>query len=130
MVAAIALPGYGAPYGCAIRDRIVCRHRRAGVIALADVLRLDQTVQYTSVAATCMALATVFTALVEPKLAGRKFSRRELLLGLAGTSRRGTGGWRRAVRGHRNGILVGAISAFFVALFSSSTSAWSNTEIP
>ena len=30
-----------------------------------------------SVGATCMALATVFTALLEPKLAGRAFSRRE-----------------------------------------------------
>lgn len=71
-----------------------------------------------SVAATCMALATVFTALVEPKLAGRKFSRRELLLGLAVLP-----GVALVVGGvpfaYRNGILVGAISAFFVALFSS-----------
>ncbi|MCA0394710.1 MAG: DMT family transporter, partial [Proteobacteria bacterium] len=36
-----------------------------------------------SVAATCMALATVFTALIEPMVARRRFSRRELVLGLA-----------------------------------------------
>ena len=50
-----------------------------------------------SVGATCIALATVFTALLEPKLAGRAFSRRELLLGIA----------------------VGALSALLVAIFGS-----------
>ena len=36
-----------------------------------------------SVGATCIALATVFTALVEPWLARTRFSRRELALGIA-----------------------------------------------
>ena len=36
-----------------------------------------------SIGATCMALATVFTAIVEPWLAKRPFSRRELALGIA-----------------------------------------------
>ena len=36
-----------------------------------------------SVAATCMALATVFTALIEPRLTGRRLSLRELALGVA-----------------------------------------------
>ncbi len=71
-----------------------------------------------SVAATCMALATVFTALVEPKLAGRRFSRRELALGLAvlpGVALV-VGGIPEAMR---IGVAVGALSALFVALFAS-----------
>lgn len=71
-----------------------------------------------SVGATCMALATVFTALVEPKLARRKFSHRELLLGIAvlpGVALV-VGG---VPHGMRLGILVGTLSALFVALFSS-----------
>ncbi|MFZ1839142.1 MAG: DMT family transporter [Dokdonella sp.] len=71
-----------------------------------------------SVAATCIALATAFTALVEPKLAHRAFSRRELALGLAVLP-----GVALVVGGvpddFRIGIIVGAISAFFVALFGS-----------
>ncbi|MEO7013848.1 MAG: DMT family transporter [Dokdonella sp.] len=71
-----------------------------------------------SVAATCIALATAFTALVEPKLARRAFSKRELALGLAVLP-----GVALVVGGvpddFRIGIIVGAISAFFVALFSS-----------
>ena len=71
-----------------------------------------------SVGATCMALATVFTALLEPKLAGRAFSRRELLLGIAVLP-----GVALVVGGvpvdMRLGIAVGAASALFVALFGS-----------
>ena len=71
-----------------------------------------------SVGATCMALATVFTALLEPKLAGRAFSRRELLLGIAVLP-----GVALVVGGvpvdMRLGIAVGALSALFVALFGS-----------
>src|SRR5688500_15614365 len=36
-----------------------------------------------SVAATCIALASVFTALLEPSLAGTRFNRRDLALGVA-----------------------------------------------
>src|SRR5688572_19348832 len=71
-----------------------------------------------SVAATCMALATAFTALVEPKLARRKFSRRELILGLGVLP-----GVALVVGGvpgdYRLGIAVGALSALLVALFGS-----------
>jgi drug/metabolite transporter (DMT)-like permease len=71
-----------------------------------------------SVAATCMALATVFTALLEPWLAGSRFSRRELLLGIAVLP-----GVALVVGGvdpgMRVGIVVGAISAGFVAVFGS-----------
>ncbi|MEO6263383.1 MAG: DMT family transporter [Luteimonas sp.] len=71
-----------------------------------------------SVGATCIALATVFTALVEPKLAHRKFSRRELALGIAvlpGVALV-VGG---VPHGMRLGIAVGTLSALLVALFGS-----------
>ena len=71
-----------------------------------------------SVAATCMALATVFTALIEPWLTGRRFSKRELALGIAvlpGVALV-VGG---VAPGMRLGIVVGAISAVFVSVFSS-----------
>jgi drug/metabolite transporter (DMT)-like permease len=71
-----------------------------------------------SVGATCMALATVFTALLEPKLVGRRFSMRELGLGIAVLP-----GVALVVGGvpadMRMGIAVGALSALFVALFGS-----------
>ena len=71
-----------------------------------------------SVGATCMALATVFIALIEPKLAGRRFSRREFLLGLAvlpGVALV-VGGMPQAMR---IGVAVGTLSALFVAVFGS-----------
>lgn len=71
-----------------------------------------------SVAATCMALATVFVALIEPRLAGRRISWRELALGVAVLP-----GVALVVGGvpaeMRAGIAVGALSALFVALFGS-----------
>ena len=71
-----------------------------------------------SVGATCMALATVFTALVEPWLARTPFSRRELALGLAVLP-----GVALVVGGvpseMRLGIAVGALSALLVAFFGS-----------
>jgi drug/metabolite transporter (DMT)-like permease len=71
-----------------------------------------------SVAATCMALTPVFIAFVEPMIARRRFDPRELILGLAvlpGVALvvGGTPG------GMRLGIAIGALSAFFVAIFSS-----------
>ncbi len=71
-----------------------------------------------SVGATCMALATVFTALVEPRLARSRFSWREVALGVAvlpGVALV-VGG---VPAGMRLGILVGTVSALFVALFGS-----------
>jgi drug/metabolite transporter (DMT)-like permease len=71
-----------------------------------------------SVGATCMALATVFTAMVEPWLADAKFSRRDFLLGVAVLP-----GVALVVGGvpgdMRIGIAVGALSALFVAIFGS-----------
>ena len=71
-----------------------------------------------SIGATCMALATVFTAIVEPWLAKRPFSRRELALGIAvvpGVALVAGG----VAPGMRIGIAVGAVSALFVGLFGS-----------
>jgi drug/metabolite transporter (DMT)-like permease len=71
-----------------------------------------------SVAATCMALTPVFVSLVEPILARRKFEPAELLFGIAvipGVALV-VGG---TPQGMRLGIAIGALSAFFVSLFSS-----------
>jgi drug/metabolite transporter (DMT)-like permease len=71
-----------------------------------------------SVGATCIALATVFTALLEPWLARRRFSKRELALGIAVLP-----GVALVVGGvpssTRLGIAVGTLSALLVALFGS-----------
>lgn len=71
-----------------------------------------------SVAATCIALATVFIAMVEPWLARTRFSRRDLILGIAVLP-----GVALVVGGvptdMRIGIVVGAVSALLVALFAS-----------
>ncbi|MDQ3510590.1 MAG: DMT family transporter [Pseudomonadota bacterium] len=71
-----------------------------------------------SVAATCIALATVFIAMMEPWLARTRFSRRDLLLGIAVLP-----GVALVVGGvpteMRVGIAVGALSAVFVAMFAS-----------
>jgi drug/metabolite transporter (DMT)-like permease len=71
-----------------------------------------------SVAATCIALATPFTALVEPWLTRTKFSLRDLALGVAVLP--GVvlvvGG---VPSGMHEGVIVGAVSALLVALFGS-----------
>lgn len=71
-----------------------------------------------SVAATCMALGTVFTALIEPWMTGRRLSKREVGLGIAVLP-----GVALVVGGVPDGMLigiaVGAISALLVALFGS-----------
>ncbi|HWI25286.1 MAG TPA: DMT family transporter [Lysobacter sp.] len=71
-----------------------------------------------SVGATCIALGTVFVALVEPWLARTRFSKRDLALGimvLPGVALV-VGG---VPTGMRAGIAVGALSAFLVAIFGS-----------
>jgi drug/metabolite transporter (DMT)-like permease len=71
-----------------------------------------------SVAATCIALATPFTAIVEPWLAGVRFSWRDLVLGVAvlpGVALV-VGGVPRDMQ---LGIAVGAVSALLVAFFGS-----------
>jgi drug/metabolite transporter (DMT)-like permease len=71
-----------------------------------------------SVGATCMALSPVFTSVIEPFIAGRRFKPRELLFGIAVIP-----GVALVVGGTptfmRMGIAVGVISAVFVAIFGS-----------
>lgn len=70
-----------------------------------------------SVAVTCIALAPVFLALVEPLITGKRFEPRELALGIAVVP-----GVALVVGGvaasMRLGVLVGIVSALLVALFS------------
>jgi len=69
-----------------------------------------------SVGATCIALGTVFIALIEPWLAHTRFSKRELALGLLvlpGVVLM-VGG---VPQGMRLGIAVGTVSALLVAIF-------------
>jgi len=69
-----------------------------------------------SVAASCMATASVFLALIEPWLAGKRFEPRELMLGVAVIP-----GVALVVGGvppeMRLGIAVGVLSAILVAFF-------------
>jgi drug/metabolite transporter (DMT)-like permease len=69
-----------------------------------------------SVAATCMALAPIFVAVVEPKLSGTRFDPRELLLGVLVIP-----GVLLVAGGLPQGLWLGAgvgvVSAFFVAIF-------------
>ncbi len=71
-----------------------------------------------SVAVTCMALGTVFTALIEPWLTGKRLSKREFALGLTVLP-----GVALMVDGIPDGMLigvvVGTISALLVAFFNS-----------
>ena len=71
-----------------------------------------------SVAATCIALAPVFTAVIEPWVAKRPFQLRELAFGIAVLPGVGlvVGG---VPEGMRLGVLVGAMSALLVAIFGS-----------
>jgi drug/metabolite transporter (DMT)-like permease len=71
-----------------------------------------------SVAATCIALGTVFTAFIEPWLTGKQLSKREVALGVAvlpGVALVAGG----VPDGMLAGVAVGTVSAIFVALFSS-----------
>jgi drug/metabolite transporter (DMT)-like permease len=104
----------------ALTPRLLAAYAGVGVLVALHWLTFYGSIKLAnaSVGATCIALATPFTALVEPKLAGRKFSLRELLLGVAVLP-----GVALVVGGvpgsMRVGIAVGALSALFVALFGS-----------
>jgi drug/metabolite transporter (DMT)-like permease len=71
-----------------------------------------------SVAASCMAVAPIFMAVVEPWIARRSFDPRELLIGLVALPGVAlvVGGTPDAMRA---GILVGILSALLVAIFGS-----------
>jgi drug/metabolite transporter (DMT)-like permease len=69
----------------ALPPRLLLSYAGIGVLVALHWLTFYGSIKLAnaSVGATCMALATVFTALAEPKLAGRRFSARELGLGIA-----------------------------------------------
>lgn len=104
----------------AMPPRLVAAYAGIGMLVALHWLTFYGSIKLSnaSVGATCMALATVFTALIEPWLARRPFSRRELALGIAvlpGVALV-VGG---VPDGMRMGIVVGAVSALFVAVFGS-----------
>ncbi|MFI4969898.1 MAG: DMT family transporter [Lysobacterales bacterium] len=104
----------------AIPPRLALAYAGIGVLVALHWLTFYGSIKLAnaSVGATCIALATPFTALIEPKLAGRRFSIRELALGitvLPGVALVAGG----VPASMRLGIAVGALSALFVALFGS-----------
>ena len=120
VVAALALvPQVGRGLR-AMSRRLLLSYAGIGVLVALHWLTFYGAIKLSnaSVGATCIALATVFTALVEPKLAHRRFSGRELALGIAVLP-----GVALVVGGvpssMRIGIAVGTLSALLVALFGS-----------
>lgn len=120
VVAAIALLPRAWRDLRAMGPRLIAAYAGIGVLVALHWLTFYGSIKLAnaSVGATCIALATPFTALIEPKLARRRFSLRELLLGIAVLP-----GVALVVGGvpgsMRVGIAVGALSAVFVALFGS-----------
>lgn len=104
----------------AMSPRLVAAYAGIGVLVALHWLTFYGAIKLAnaSVGATCIALATPMTALVEPKLAGRRFALRELLLGVAVLP-----GVVLVVGGMpaemRLGLAVGALSALLVAIFGS-----------
>ena len=99
--------------------RMIATYAGIGVIVAMHWLAFYGSIKLSnaSVAATCMALAPVFVAFIEPILIGRRFDPRELFFGIAVIP-----GVALVVGGTpaqmRTGIAVGALSAFFAAIFN------------
>lgn len=104
----------------AMSPRLVFGYAGIGVLVALHWLTFYASIKLAnaSVGATCIALATPFTALLEPWLAKRRFSLRELALGVAvlpGVALVAGG----LPDGMRLGLVVGTVSAVLVALFGS-----------
>jgi len=104
----------------AMPSRLILAYAGIGVMVALHWLTFYGAIKLSnaSVGATCIALGTPMTALLEPWLAGRRFSWRDVLLGIAvlpGVALV-VGG---VPDGMRMGIVVGALSALFVAIFGS-----------
>ena len=103
-----------------LSPRLIAIYAGIGLVVALHWLTFYESIKQSnaSVAATCMALTSVFIAFVEPVIARRKFDVRELLLGLAILP-----GVALVVGGTPDemhaGIAIGALSAFLVAIFSS-----------
>ncbi|RRN57401.1 DMT family transporter [Pseudoxanthomonas sp. SGNA-20] len=104
----------------AMPPRLVAGYAGVGVLVALHWLTFYGAIKLAnaSVAATCIALAPVFTAVIEPWVARRPFRPRELVLGVAvlpGVALV-VGG---VPDGMRAGVAVGALSALLVAVFGS-----------
>jgi drug/metabolite transporter (DMT)-like permease len=103
----------------AMRPRLLLAYAGVGILVTLHWLSFYGAIKLAnaSVAATCIAVAPVFLAVLEPWIAGRKFEWRELLIGIGVIP-----GVALVVGGipdeMRVGVLVGVVSAFFCALFS------------
>ena len=104
----------------AMPARLVWSYAGIGVLVSLHWLTFYGSIKLSnaSVGATCIALATVMTALVEPWLARSRLSKRDVVLGIAVLP--GVALVVGGVPGEmRLGIAVGAVSALLVALFGS-----------
>src|SRR5499427_9448954 len=68
-----------------LSPRLIVTYLGIGVIVAVHWISFYGSIKLSnaSVAATCMALAPVFVAFIEPVLVGRRFDRRELFFGIA-----------------------------------------------
>lgn len=103
----------------AMTPRLALAYAGIGLVVAAHWLTFYGAIKLAnaSVAATCMALAPVFQAVLEPLVAGSRFDPRELLLGVAvvpGVALVAGG----VSPSYRTGIAVGALSAALAAVFS------------
>ena len=104
----------------AMSPRLIAAYAGIGVLVALHWLTFYAAIKLSnaSVAATCMALASIFMALSEPWIARRRFDPRELLFGFAIVP--GVALVAGGVPGSMlDGVIVGAISAMLVALFGS-----------
>jgi len=101
-----------------LSPRLIVTYLGIGVIVTVHWISFYGSIKLSnaSVAATCMALAPVFVAFIEPVLVGRRFDRRELFFGIAVIP-----GVMLVVGGipsqMRIGLAVGILSALLAAIF-------------
>lgn len=104
---------------CSMSARLLWAYAGIGVLVALHWLTFYGAIKLAnaSVAVTCIATVPVFLAIAEPVLAGRRFQPRELLLGLLALP-----GIFLVVGGTPDsmnaGIIMGIVSAMFVALFA------------
>jgi drug/metabolite transporter (DMT)-like permease len=121
IVTALLLPVPRVWRACGVMPpRLIAAYAGVGAIVALHWLTFYGAIKLSnaSVASTCMALGSVFLAVVEPVIAGRRFDARELLFGAAVVPGVAlvVGG---VPQGMRLGIAVGTFSALLVAIFSS-----------
>jgi drug/metabolite transporter (DMT)-like permease len=102
----------------ALRSRLAVTYAFIGTIVAVHWLMFYGSIKLSnaSVAATCMAMAPLFVAFIEPVIVGRRFERRELFFGIAVVP-----GVALVVGGipaeMRTGLAVGILSAMLAAIF-------------